>query len=287
MKKKSLITLSLILVAILFSFGCNKKSIEPDEPIVVEESYPKEVSFTDYSSEYNYCQLPNFTKNDSCIIINSNEELKNYIECWNGIYPEVDFTKYSLLLAGGRSPFSPCTVIEKQLQQISDNEYSLYLDIADGTLFIGDVWVILLKVPKLLENATVNLSIDNYPKETPFIDCSSDYDNCRCLSSVFSQHDCIVLNSNEELENHIECWQGTYPEVDFSEYTLLLARGAATSSPIINIEKQLKQISKNEYSFDVSIKIGIAAAPEAWSIILKIPKLPENAIVKLNLKYNY
>ena len=278
MKKIYLITFPLILAAILFSFGCHKKPIDPDEPIVVEESYPKEISFIDCSSEYNYCHLSNSIYDNHCVVINSNEELKNYIECWNGIYHEIDFSEYSLLLVGILEP--PSSIIDKQLKQISDNEYSLYVKIINRSPITLNNWAMLLKVPKLLQNATITLNLEeSYPKEISFIDCSLEYNDCRCEFSSFNRDYCAIINSNEELKNYFECYPDTYPEIEFSEYTLLLARGTAIT---VLKERQLQQISKNEYSLNVGIIYSLVY-DLPWVIVLKVPKLSENATVKLNV----
>ena len=92
----------------------------------------------------------------------------------------------------------------------------------------------------------------------------------------------IVINSDYELKNYIQCTDGSYPEIDFSKYTLLLAGGGGTSG-INAIEKQLRQISISEYSLLVDIKRNATAVAQGWFISIKILKLPQNNVVTLGV----
>lgn len=115
----------------------------------------KEVSFTEFILESSSCQWLNL-KQDEVIVINGNEELKKYLLCTDGGFPKIDFSKYSLLLSKGVTT-SGMYAMKKQIQQISVNEYSLYVDIAFDMTAKPEVWYISILVPKLPQKAIVRI----------------------------------------------------------------------------------------------------------------------------------
>lgn len=68
--------------------------------------------------------------------------------------------------------------------------------------------------------------------------------------------------------------------VDFETYSLLYSRGG-DSRRVITVTTGLQQISDNEYSLNADIPT-IPALPGFWTLSVKIPKLPQNAVVRLN-----
>ena len=124
--------------------------------------YPIEIPFEDFSLFGTGCWWTNLLNDKTLIIINNDEELENYITCGGGIYPELDFLHYTLLQVNGRLT-SNLISKEVQLQQISGNEYVLSVDIVYGTAAIPETWLISIKVPKLPQNATINLTVNEHP----------------------------------------------------------------------------------------------------------------------------
>ena len=119
----------------------------------------------------------------------------------------------------------------------------------------------------------------DYPIEIPFTEYSLVGCQWQWINIGFDK--VTIINSNHELGNYIQC-DGGYQELDFTKYTLLLARGTGTSG-ISAFEKQLQQISINGYSLYVDITRNDTAIPQGWFISVKIPKLPQNAVVTLNV----
>ena len=114
----------------------------------------------------------------------------------------------------------------------------------------------------------------------PFEEYSLEETSCQWVNLNYDGQ-IIVINSAEELENYTSCTEGSYPEIDFSKYTLLLASGRVTCN-ITKITKQLHQISGNEYILCVDIKMGLTGYPEKWLISIIIPKLSHSSVVTLN-----
>jgi len=119
--------------------------------------YPIEIPVTEYSLAETSCQWTSFEPK-KVIVINSDENLENYILCSNGTYPQIDFLKHSLLLAYGIAPSAPAEVISTQLLRTSDNEYSLHLVIESGVLGTPGPWFLSIIAPKLPQNTIITLT---------------------------------------------------------------------------------------------------------------------------------
>lgn len=122
-------------------------------------------------------------------------------------------------------------------------------------------------------------NLKNYPVEIPFTEYSLV--GCQWQWVNIGVDKIIVIYSNHELENYIQC-DGDYSEFDFTKYTLLLARGTGTSG-IATIKIQLQQISSNEYSLSVDIARNATTVPQGWFVSIEVPKLHQNDVVTLNI----
>ena len=88
----------------------------------------------------------------------------------------------------------------------------------------------------------------------------------------------IVINSNEELISHITC--SSHFEIDFSQYTLLLARGVRCYQDRL-IYVSLQQTSAQSYIMTVDFVMSLAAALKEWQVAILVDKLPKGSNVKL------
>ena len=98
-------------------------------------------------------------KKGEIIVINSNEELDGYINCLDGDYPNIDFSKHTLLLANGITPkiISQLSII--QLLQLSVINYQLDIKIGLGDGDAPSHWVIALIVSKLNKKSNIKLIV--------------------------------------------------------------------------------------------------------------------------------
>jgi len=260
-----------------------KNDADPDG-LVEWRFVPIEIPFEEYSLSKTMCVLTNLTHpfDFELILINNNEELEQYIVCAEENYPEIDFSKHTLLLANGIvfSDLGHTEIvgnINKNLQQLSVNGYKLNVEIelAGHTVTsVVECWHFAIIINKLSAESTVELNVAN--KEASCLFKNLTYNNSL-----------LVINSNEELENYVECTDNNdFPEIDFSSHTLLLATGFTTSCPG-NINTQLTKISENAYTFDVDVTITITGHPDGWIAKTLIAKLPPEAIVTLNVNIQY
>ena len=143
---KAIKTLTLLMglcAVVLFVVGCDKK-----EGI--------EIPFTEYSLIEISCEWTRFDHDDEITIIRNSTDLKKYITCSDTDFPEIDFSKWTLLCASGGT-IKGIQSIEKRLYQISNKRYNLYIDIVLDLTDVAQPWSVLIKVPRLPQNAIVYL----------------------------------------------------------------------------------------------------------------------------------
>ena len=103
-----------------------------------------------------------------------------------------------------------------------------------------------------------------------------------CWTDIqFSPSSLIIINSDEELEQHFTC-SDTYPPIDFSNHTLLMASGSIFMH-VYHITEKLRKTGENEYNFDINARLGWYQSPTLWGAAILIPKLSPNATVLLNV----
>ena len=90
----------------------------------------------------------------------------------------------------------------------------------------------------------------------------------------------IVVNSNEELEKHIE---EDLPDIDFSTNTLLLVGGGSSSSPVKVEVLGFQRLSESNYELEIEIEQGFATFGSGWRIGILTGKMPSRNEIKLNI----
>ena len=123
----------------------------------------------------------------------------------------------------------------------------------------------------------------DYPVEIMFIDCSLDKTNCSVKH--FENDKVFIINSIGDLKNnYISCSDDSYPVIDFSKHTLLLAKGTATNG-IKSIVKKLRQVSKNKYVLDVEVTLNDTCEVGVWQVAIITSKLNKKSNIELNVNY--
>jgi hypothetical protein len=127
--------------------------------------------------------------------------------------------------------------------------------------------------------------------EIPFEKYSLKGTSCKWtnLSYPYQFHDdaeLIIINSNEELENHVSCIEGSYPEIDFSKHTLLLVNGeSGYCFDEFDVDTIFFRIAKKEYIMKVIIYEVILYQCIKWEIPILVPKITNEETVILDLQY--
>lgn len=122
---------------------------------------PADVPYMEYTLSGTSCEW-SFTKEDSdVIIVNSDEELQRYIVSEpDELFPSVDFSKYTMIIAHGATPRGIYTTTVESLQQISDTEYALNIRVIMTMTDAPELWTKALLVDKWNKLYTVNLNVD-------------------------------------------------------------------------------------------------------------------------------
>ena len=124
-----------------------------------EYNYPIDIPFTEYSLKETLCHWTNLNYDNKLIVINNNSELRNYINCSGGTYPEVDFSRHNLLLVSGR--VGGVIKINTRFLQLSANEYKLDIEIIRGSWHPGleEPWDLALIVKKMNQKDHIEINV--------------------------------------------------------------------------------------------------------------------------------
>jgi len=250
-------------------------------------------SFAEFSFEKSLCGLTEYNwqpeSNDGeVIVINSKKELDKYFYCTAGErYPAVNFSKHSLLLARGMAEYN-FSVIAGSVQQLSTNEYQFDVELAINNKPEGhQFWWIAFTTRKL--SGKSNIKLNMIIEETTEIPTQriGGFLGQICRWNNRNDEKVTVMNSREEMRKNISCHQDEDDYVgqffDFSKQSLLLADGFA-SSGIYNVANySLHQLSSNEYELQVEINLNELTEPAEWALLIRVPKLSEEAIVALKV----
>jgi len=156
---------SAVLLMLVFTVtSCN----DDDRPF--EE--PKEVSF----AMPTFWNIPCFWENlnrDGITIINSQEQMAKYLECWHDTIPQIDFLRYTLLVASGVESAIAPIAIPTAFYQMSRNRYSLEVVLCGSLVGVNVRWTAAALVPKISDGVRVELVIVG--------DAFSDHHACRVL----------------------------------------------------------------------------------------------------------
>ena len=91
----------------------------------------------------------------------------------------------------------------------------------------------------------------------------------------------LIINSNEDLKNHITTADNDLPEIDFDKNSLLIAYGVAASG-VYDLVEKLQQTGKNEYGMHVTIERTYVELNTEWVRAVVVEKISNNP--KINLK---
>ena len=102
-----------------------------------------------------------------------------------------------------------------------------------------------------------------------------------------SRYNISIINSDEEFRNHIICREDNdLPVIDFSQYTLLLARGVEGGGRLFPHSINLQQHSSQGYVMNVHIGAGGLAVITYWHVAVITDKLNKDARIRLNVTLN-
>ena len=150
----------------------------------------------------------------------------------------------------------------------------------------------------LLTTLFLTISCDNketppeekFPRDIPFTEFSLEGTSCRWVNVPDGgfPFEIVIINSNEELEKQIRdrrvgenCTIEDIPAIDFSKYTLLLARGNIRSGVSRAYCYSLQQLTAQHYEMRIFVSGGELTVIGRWFIPIIVDKLDEEATVEL------
>jgi len=166
LKKGTVATLCIVMMGLFLAVGCKKDNPTTSSGGKTDElEYPIDVPFKEYSLEETSCrwvdisdeEWENLNYEPQVIIINSDSELEKYVTCWESGYPEINFSRQTLLLARGR--ISRNYLVCNSLQQLSEQKYEMKVDRFTNLLPSYTTWNVPIIVDKLCEECTVELMV--------------------------------------------------------------------------------------------------------------------------------
>ena len=105
---------------------------------------------------------------------------------------------------------------------------------------------------------------------------------------IETESELIIINSDEELRSHIICArESDLPVIDFSRYTLLLARGRSGNSDI-HFDIKLQKISPQSYEMSFGLLQNLTdLASACWNVAIITAKLNEDDNIELNVTLRF
>ena len=95
----------------------------------------------------------------------------------------------------------------------------------------------------------------------------------------------IVINSSVALESYLTGTRSSYPAIDFSKHSLLLASGTANNAVFGISAKDLQQLVNKDYELSIEIILNPAIVNGQWVFALFTDKLNGDKKVELNASY--
>jgi len=124
---------------------------------------------------------------------------------------------------------------------------------------------------------------DNYPKEISFTEYSLVGTPCQWVNLNYD-NSVIVISSNEELRNYIICTEGSYLEIDFSMWTLLVLNVVCCDAYSLIEKMLLQQLSDNKYLLSIDVRPSITVTDTSVIISILTPKINNDSQIESDVK---
>jgi len=138
------------------SGSLTKSVIVNQSPASTEEEYPIDVPFTEYFLPT--CQWGDLGFN-KLKVVNNNAELSDYIVCTDDNFPEIDFSKWTLLVFNVEHCNIDSYVENISLQQFLDNKYLLCVTVIPSITANAKPLIISILTPKISDDCHIELNV--------------------------------------------------------------------------------------------------------------------------------
>lgn len=180
---------------------------------------------------------------------------------------------HNLVVAGKKMPFEFTFAPEWGYLDNQNNTFTVQLYVEDDVP-VCQTTVVVTKHP---EDQNAELS------DVPYLEYSLW--GTRCEWQLPSDNSLIVVNNDEELSRYITSTSGeSYPAIDFSRYTMIIAHGGTPQGIRQITIESLKQLSEVEYILNITVAMTMTDAPELWTKALLVDKWDKLCKVNLNVE---
>jgi len=243
-------------------------------------NYPVDVPFTGYSLEGSTCYWK-LSYESSCsrggeiAVINSDEELANYVGCKDpNLPPAIDFSKHTLLLAYGSRCYRD-TPRDTSLQQISAQNYVVKVDFNLSAAAAIGYWQTPLIVDKIAEGSAVQV-VTAPNLNDPEFDFPIVPDAQYIRTEYYYDHYgiwpppavIITISSREELEEHYERARIRYSD------------GYGNQVPDRNFLIAIERYDDNYFADNFLVIVGLTEG--SGSIRHRVDRIDENGDIHIS-----
>ena len=187
---------------------------------------------------------------------------------------QVAYTSPHMTMSGNRLPF--IFTFDPKKHQLDKPNLCLTVEfIGGGNKILASTTVFVTKHPVPQTEEYTNV---------PYMEYSLWGTQCE-WQLPNENNNIIIVNSDEELARYIASETGdSYPTVDFTKYTMIIANGGTPQGISDVIIDSFQQITEAEYNLNIRVLMTMTDAPELWAKALLVDKWDRLSTVNLNVE---
>ena len=186
---------------------------------------------------------------------------------------QVAYTSPHMTMSGNRLPF--IFTFDPKNHRLDKPNLCLTVEFISGNKILASTTVFVTKHPVPQTEEYTNV---------PYMEYSLWGTQCE-WQLPNENNNIIIVNSDEELARYIAFETGdSYPTVDFTKYTMIIANGGTPQGISDVIIDSFQQITEAEYNLNIRVLMTMTDAPELWVKALLVDKWDRLSTVNLNVE---
>ena len=186
---------------------------------------------------------------------------------------QVAYTSPHMTMSGNRLPF--IFTFDPKNHRLDKPNLCLTVEFISGNKILASTTVFVTKHPVPQTEEYTNV---------PYMEYSLWGTQCE-WQLPNENNNIIIVNSDEELARYIASETGdSYPTVDFTKYTMIIANGGTPQGISDVIIDSFQQITEAEYNLNIRVLMTMTDAPELWAKALLVDKWDRPSTVNLNVE---
>ncbi len=267
------LTCAICVLVLVFLSACNPRQ----EELSIHSLQVNPEYFNDHPKAIPY----------ELYFFNSQEELDLFSETHHlDCYPEIDFSRQTLLLVWG-TVGGKCTEIQPKLISKGDGCYVLNLKLTTDLYSWDEDWSYACVTNRKLrdfEKISVNVEVESQDVFNSWIPISSfvvDYGFCR---TNYQSDTVYVIRSRQEMVSFFQNYPFPLPEIDFSTQTLFLTYGYGPGR-VMRRAVRIRKDMVDTYNLNISLleSTGFVEGDPWVAAFWTYKKIQENDSVRLTV----